>query len=277
MGLVAWRILVVLVTALGGLGIAGAEVAGSARHADHPSASQAAATYIHASGFPKSNELANSSPQTTITLSMTTGAVGDLVIALVHNGVFPQHSTIAYATGVTDTAGAITWQSAASVRAQDTSYPGNPAGQSYEIWYGVVNRAGTATTVTATFGNPVTDLFLYLDQWASSNGSSARWEFATGNSVAFDTSATTVDYPSLTSDGNAGIYWGYAYGSIYDTSMTAGSTPGFTYFKTPTYGNMITYNGALAAFTTYAPTCTQAFSGGTGWYDTIGAIFADDS
>jgi|GEM_PF-4371371 len=279
MGLVARRIVVVLVAVLTSLGIAGAGVVGPAGGVApaSPTSSHAVTTYTHAPGFPKSNELANPSPQTTITLPMTTGALGDLVVALVHNGVYTPRSTIAYATGVTDRAGAVTWRSAASVRAKDTSYPDTPAGQSYEVWYGVVKKAATPTTVTATFRTPVTDLFLYLDQWGSSHGSRATWRFVTGSSVAVDTNATTVDFPRLGSDDNAGIYWGYAYGSIHDTSMTAGSTPGFTYYKSPRFGNVITYNGRLAASTPRAPTCTQAFSGGTGWYDTIAAIFTDGS
>lgn len=235
-------------------------------------------TYSKVSGFPVNDELANSTPATSITSqSFTTGNLGDLVICMVHNGVYGTYSTIAYATGVTDSASAVTWQGSNTVEGQDTGYPEPVAGQAYEIWRGVVAKAGTSTTVTATFATGVTDLFLDIDSIRSSNGSAATWTSQTGESgfIAFDGNSTTVDFSSLTSGSGAGIYWGYSYGTIDATGpMTPGTTTGFGWYVTPTYGNIVTWNIGLAASTTYAPTCTQTYSG-NGWYDSIAAIFVD--
>ncbi len=133
-----------------------------------------------------------------------------------------------------------------------------------EMWKGVVTTTG-ANTITVTFGgstgNP-NDLTAMEFTTGSTSGS---W-VVDSSATLYNASSSTVTYPSLTPQSSKDLYVGYASAG---STMSAGSTPGFTYANTSLTSHMVTYNNSVS--TTVQPTATQATASAS---LTIGALIA---
>ena len=133
-----------------------------------------------------------------------------------------------------------------------------------EMWKGVVTSTGSSTinvTFASSTGNP---------------NELVAMEFTTGNTTGswvidssgtlYNSASTTVTYPSLTPQSSKDLYVGYASAG---STMTAGTTSGFTYATTSLTSHMVTYNKAVSS--TVQPTATQSGSDAS---LTIGALIA---
>ena len=134
-----------------------------------------------------------------------------------------------------------------------------------EMWKGIVTATG-AGTITVTFngstGNP-NDLTAMEFTTGSTSGS---WVVDSSATLYNGTSSTTVDYPDLTPQSSKDLYVGYASAG---STMSAGTTSGFTYANTSLTTHMVTYNNSVS--TAVQPTATQSSSSAS---LTIGALIA---
>ena len=210
--------------------------------------------YTEQAGYPALNN-------TSTTLSVTTAAVGDVMVLMAHTA--PSHGS-SHVTSVTDSAGRIMWQSAKS--AGTTSAP---SGDVVEVWYGVVKSAG-ATTIDVHWSGTTFDHFVWADEWRSSAGPSATWSVAAaGEKNSSLCVKGSCAFPSLTAGGTPSLYWGWAYPA---TTSRAGSTPGVRYYVTnePTHGNVLVTDPSVAAGASLTPIFGQVT--GTSWYDAAAVL-----
>jgi hypothetical protein len=137
-------------------------------------------------------------------------------------------------------------------------------GTGMEMWRGVVTSTGASTisvNLSGASGNNELAAMEYTT--GSATGS---WVVDTSNTQYNSSASTTVTYPNLTPQSTKDLYVGYAAGS---STMSAGSTTGFTYLtgsQTTTQG---LYNTAVSAG--IQPTATQSSSGTS---VTAGALIA---
>lgn len=208
-----------------------------------------AATYTLRSGFP---HYWDTYPWTS---TITTVAVGDLIVVYLH-----ANTTTGHVKSVQDSNDRITWHSAASIAGTDSTH----LDQRLELWIGVVKSVGS-TKITSTWTGSTADYFIYVWEFSSSLGSSAKWSVTAS---AFKTHGTTgpqtVTWPSLTSGPTGGIWVGTAYPGTKSSDVT--TTPGFTYVF-DVHGNPLVERVTLAADTAYAPKVKQ--TGGIRLYDAI--------
>ena len=224
-------------------------------------------TFTTAAGFPTSAGATGAWS----TLSITPQQVGDVVLIFVLNNQNPNSllSTLwsSEPTGMSDSGGYITWDSAPLVpRMQNIT-----DGSILTVWKGVVATAGTATNITPlTTGLPASPTFWRLNAWSGrasngstnysvgvlSNGQSCTNTIDTSNTA----SGTAVKMPSLKAPSLGGAYVCFQFIS---TTGSAGSTTGFVY-SVLTGGNLIAVNTSLTPATTYQPTATQTtgYNGG---------------
>ncbi len=120
-----------------------------------------------------------------------------------------------------------------------------------EMWKGIVTSTG-ANTITVTFngstGNP-NDLTAMEFTTGSTSGS---W-VVDSSATLYNSSSTTVTYPSLTPQSSKDLYVGYASAG---STMSAGTTAGFTYANTSLTSHMVAYNNSVSA--TVQPTAVQS-------------------
>ena len=133
-----------------------------------------------------------------------------------------------------------------------------------EMWKGVVTSTG-ASTITVTFGgstgNP-NDLTAMEFTTGSTSGS---W-VVDSSATLYNSSSATVTYPDLTPQSSKDLYVGYASAG---STMSAGTTPGFTYANTSLTSHMVAYNTSVS--TTVQPTAVQSTASAS---LTIGALIA---
>ncbi len=133
-----------------------------------------------------------------------------------------------------------------------------------EMWKGVVSTTG-ASTITVTFsgstGNP-NDLTAMEFTTGNTSGS---W-VVDSSATLYNSSSTTVTYPSLTPQSSKDLYVGYASAG---STISAGTTPGFTYYNTSLTSHQVTYDNSVSSTT--QPTSTQATASAS---LTIGALIA---
>ncbi len=125
---------------------------------------------------------------------------------------------------------------------------------SEEMWRGIVTSTGSSTiTVSLSTPSGPTDE-LAAQEWTtgSTNGS---WVVDSSGTIS-NSSSTTVTYPSLTPQSTKDLYMGYAIGT---STMSAGSTSGFSYLTGGASSNMGAYNTTVS--TTTQPTASQSGSG----------------
>jgi hypothetical protein len=137
-------------------------------------------------------------------------------------------------------------------------------GTGMAMWRGQVTTTGSqcvALSLSGASGNNDIAIFEYTT--GSTTGS---WVVDSSNSQYNSTSSTTVAYPNLTPQSTKDLYIGYARGT---STMSAGSTTGFTYTTSTTTTDMGAYNTAIS--TTVQPNALQSISGTS---TTAGALIA---
>jgi hypothetical protein len=124
---------------------------------------------------------------------------------------------------------------------------------SEELWRGVVTSTG-ASTITVTVSTPSGPTVELAAQEWTTGSATGSWVIDTSGTIS-NPSSTTVTYPSLTPQSTKDLYIGYAIGG---STMSAGSTSGFTYLTGGSASNQGTYNTTTS--TTVQPTATQSSS-----------------
>ena len=194
---------------------------------------------------------------TTLTQSLTTVAVGDLVVMFIHwtGGGSQAVSSVASSN--------VNWHPSAAV--VDT---GSATTYHAEIWYGTASTAGTAT-VTVTFnGTNSLGTELGFDSWGSSPP--GAWSVqATGTIDSGATTNQTVTLASVTATGN-GLYWAY---DVTDDIGGWGETGDYGYYFTLdiSNGSPIAWRYDLSASTAYQASAET--TNGTGRWNGGGVIF----
>lgn len=182
-----------------------------------------------------------------LTLNVSPANLGDLMILF----VAPQKSnTVNTVTG----GGVTTWSKITSTI----------NGTGMEMWRGVVTSTGAKTISVSLSGASGNNELAAMEYTTGS--ATGSWVVDTSNTQYNSTASTTVTYPNLTPQSTKDLYVGYAAGS---STMSAGSTTGFTYLtgsQTTTQG---LYNTAVSAG--IQPTATQSTSGTS---VTAGALIA---
>jgi hypothetical protein len=206
------------------------------------------------------------SPQTTthVRITLTTHAVGDLVVCIPHLLAGTQHFT-----GASDSNGRISWH---EYKVVGITGPGANT-NTIEIWYGVVASVGSTVVTFTHSGSTGFDGWIVVQEWATSL-SSPTWHVQTSGSYGGRTSTGyTVDFPTLKSGATGGFYIGWCYpettGEIPTTHQ--GFTWKITNTQTSVATNILVWRKTLAASTTYAPVGKQ--KGSNDYYDNVAAIF----
>jgi hypothetical protein len=125
---------------------------------------------------------------------------------------------------------------------------------SEELWRGVVTTTG-ASTITVTVSTPSGPTIELAAQEWTTGSATGSWVIDTSGTIS-NASSTTVTYPSLTPQSTKDLYVGYAIGN---STMSAGSTSGFTYLTGASASNQGVYNTTTS--TTSQPTATQSSAG----------------
>ena len=133
-----------------------------------------------------------------------------------------------------------------------------------DMWKGVVTATGSST-ITVTFGGTVGNPNELAAQEFSTGTTSGSWVVDSSGTL-YNSSSTTITYPSLTPQSSKDLYAGYA--SAGGTT-SAGTTPGFTYLNTGLTGHQLIYNTSVSATT--QPTSTQSSATAS---LTVGALIA---
>jgi hypothetical protein len=143
---------------------------------------------------------------------------------------------------------------------------GNGTTKRLEMWMGTVTATGSAT-ITVHYSNPPGAYEVTATEFTASgiNGST-KWTAQNSNAVSNTGSVTTITYPSLTTQNNSELYFGYGQTSgAYSTGITAG----FTYIATP-LNDVLAYDTSLANATAYTPTATTT----SGEYNSLATILS---
>lgn len=172
-----------------------------------------------------------------LTLGVSPANLGDLMILF----VAPQKSnTVNTVSG----GGVSTW----------TKITSTINGTGMEMWRGVVSSTGSSTiSVSLSGASGINELAAMEFTTGSTTGS---WVVDTSNTQYNSTSSTTVTYPDLTPQSTKDLYVGYARGGA--TSISAGSTSGFTYLSGSQAFTQGIYNTSVSA--AIQPTSTQSTS-----------------
>lgn len=165
---------------------------------------------------------------------------GDLLVLFSHT---TGNATVSGISG-----GGATWTKVTTYNAAS-----GPQGNA-EMWRGVVNTTG-AGTVAVTYTGTVTASDVAVEEFTmgSNNGTWAIDTSGTNNS----TSATTIDYPTLTPQNSSELYTGFAWGA---NTMSAGTTTGFTYLPDAA-SKYLAYDPSVTGGTAYTPTASQSVAG----------------
>ena len=195
------------------------------------------------------------------TLAITTAAVGDVVLLVIHTLVQASLTASPNVFGliplaITDTNNRITWDTA------PLAFYASPGdGANLSMWKGVVTSVGT-TTVTDYYSGSVatTTTRMVCDEWTPSSGSLYRIGVGTDSlpcvgvlDLSSNSAHTTVNFPTLIAPPRGGLYWAYDFIGV---TGSAGSTPGYSYTVT-TGSNLLVANGSITPGTTCSPTATQ--------------------
>jgi len=137
-------------------------------------------------------------------------------------------------------------------------------GTGMEMWRGIVTSTGASTISVGLSGASGNNELAAMEYTTGS--ASGSWVVDTSNTQYNSTGSTTVTFPNLTPQSTKDLYVGYAAGT---STMSAGSTSGFTYLaggQTTTQG---LYNASVSA--AVQPTALQSSSGTS---VTAGALIA---
>jgi len=128
------------------------------------------------------------------------------------------------------------------------------------IWEGTVTSTGTSPLTVTETGSTPTFGEMVAQEFSSAYGANTVWNVV-GTNTQYNASTTAVTFPSLTTSQAGQLYWGYAGISSNYASGGTCNTTGFT-CKATAAGDFMTWNGATAANTLYAPTATIPSSSG---------------
>jgi len=182
----------------------------------------------------------------TNTLSITPFAVGDEIV------LTTQIPTSGVTVSSISGGGVSTWTKA-------VVSAGNGTVNRTEMWVGTVTST-SASTITVTYSSsPGAEEITATEFTAAGVNASTSWGIESFANQLNSTSSSTVTFPSLTAVNGSELY--IAYGQVQNPPATAGSNSNFSYIVTSTQHNIITYNPALTANTTYQPTANQNSSG----------------
>ncbi len=187
----------------------------------------------------------------TTTLSVSPASVGDLLVMTTQIPTSSDPVTSVSGGGVTTWTKVNVSPSVASVNR-------------VEMWMGTVTTAGSSSITVNYTSNPGTNEIAATEFTAAGVSSNTTWGVDSTGISQNTGSSTTIAYPSLTSEGNAEVYIGYAQSQ---TTGSAGSTAGFTY-KVTGQNNVITYNTPTSANTLYSPSAVEV----GGESNAVGAI-----
>jgi parallel beta-helix repeat protein len=176
------------------------------------------APIAHAAGWS-----ANGSNITTINVAPT--GPGDLLIL---SAGFQNNQTITNISG----GGVTSWQPITS------GHSGTGSLKSVEMWRGVVTSTGSST-ITLTFSGSAGSTDIAVDEYTM-NSAYGTWSVDT-SAAQFNSSSTTVTYPSLLPQSNNELYSGYGF---------LGGAPGLPASCTGTFTCRTTTSGMLAYSTT---------------------------
>lgn len=180
----------------------------------------------------------------TLTLSVAPKSAGDLITLF----IIPQKAnTVSSITG----GGVGSWS-------EITSNAG------VFMYRGQVTTTG-ASTITVNLSGPTGTNELDAEEFTTGS-TSGSWVIDASGGLYNSTSSTTVAYPNLTPQSTKDLYVGDAKGT---STMSAGTTTGFTYLTGAITSNMVTYNNSVSAGV--QPTATQSIAG-TSY--TAGALIA---
>jgi hypothetical protein len=183
----------------------------------------------------------NSSTAST-TLSVTPVNVGD---ELVYDGSLSKASDTI--TGISG-GGVTTWT-------RVNALAGNGTANRVEEWMGTVTTTGSSS-ITVTYNSfPSAYEDAVTEFTAVGVGAFTTWGIDSSSTQLNASASTTISYPSITSEGNAEVYIGYA---DPQNAGSAGSSTGFSYIVTGA-NNVITYATPTLANTAYAPTATEVY------------------
>jgi hypothetical protein len=127
-------------------------------------------------------------------------------------------------------------------------------GTGMEMWRGVVTSTG-AKTVSVSLSGAAGNNELAASEFTTGS-TTGSWVVDTSNTLYNSTASTTVTYPNLTPQSTKDLYVGYATSS---STMSAGSTAGFTYLTGGQTNTQGLYNTSVSAG--IQPTATQSSSG----------------
>ncbi|HSX37021.1 MAG TPA: hypothetical protein VLG13_02805, partial [Patescibacteria group bacterium] len=190
----------------------------------------------------------------TNSLSITPSAVGDEVV------LTTQIPTGGVSVSSISGGGVSTWS-------KIVANAGNGTVNRVEMWAGTVTSTGTSNITVTYSSSPGVEEITATEFTAAGVNASTSWGTESFSSQLNSTSSSTVTMPSLTSVNGSELYIGY--GQVQNPPSTAGSNSNFSYIVTGTQHNILAYNPALTANTTYQPTATQNSSGQS---NTVAAI-----
>jgi hypothetical protein len=136
---------------------------------------------------------------------------------------------------------------------------GNGTTNRVEMWVGTVTATGNSTLTVNYSASPGAEEITATEFTASGVNASTSWGIQSSSSKLNSTASTSVTFPNMTAVNGSELYVGYA--QVQNPPASNGSTPGFNYIGTSTQHNVITYNTALAANTSYQPTANQNSAG----------------
>ncbi|MDQ1663501.1 MAG: hypothetical protein QOJ68_3481, partial [Blastococcus sp.] len=126
-----------------------------------------------------------------------------------------------------------------------------------ELWWGTVTSPGTSTltvsyTGGATAGTSESASSIDVQEFASSAGTSTVWSVDKTGKVDDGTTATTLDYPTLTPSAPPEAYFGYL---AVPGSVSPGNTSGVVYQSDARF-NQVIYDVSVSG--TITPTATSS-------------------
>lgn len=187
------------------------------------------------------------------TLSVSPANVGDLM-------VFFSSPNSATSVASVSGGGVSTWTKITGI----TNGSGS-ATSSIEMWRGIVTSTGSSN-ITVTYNSPAGNPNELAAMEFTTGSATGSWVVDASNAQYNGTNSTTVNFPNLTPQSTKDLYVGY---SAAQSTMSAGSTSGYTYLsgsQTSRYG---LYNTSVSAAS--QPTATQSSSGTS---ITVGALIA---
>lgn len=175
--------------------------------------------------------------------TLNSGTVNDLRII----GNMVESSTITVST--VSGGGVAAWNLAGTVFSTGSN-------RKLDIWYGSINSAGTALTLTYSSAIGSTVVRGWMMDFRSSLPGTRNWQMLSQTTIT-NASSTTVTFPTQNTQGADSLY--VSVGHVANTA-SAGSTPGFSYVI-DVNGNPRCWNLACAATTAVNATCTQSPAG----------------